>query len=268
VPALSDRAGERVCHELHVPWRDLREIHRQLVCTEKLASLGQLAAGIAHELNNPLGTILLYSGLIERKLGSGASLSNDIGLIQRETQRCKRIVAGLLNFARQNRMHFSRCRLNEFTAEVIGKSFDAEALAEKKIQLSFVEAKAEAIDADIDRDQMTQVLVNLVQNGIEALGEEGGSVEVSLSYSEERDRVRLAVRDNGCGIPPEDHDRVFQPFFTTKNIGRGTGLGLAITYGIVKMHHGSIWFESTPGCGATFFIELPVSQARQIRSMT
>ena len=236
------------------------------MCTEKLASLRQLAAGIAHELNNPLGTILLYSGLIERKLGSGASLSNDIGLIQRETQRCKRIVAGLLNFARQNRMHFSRCRLNEFTAEVIGKSFDAEALAEKKIQLSFVEAKAEAIDADIDRDQMTQVLVNLVQNGIEALGEEGGSVEVSLSYSEERDRVRLAVRDNGCGIPPEDHDRVFQPFFTTKNIGAyraGSGYNVRHCQNASRFHMVRI----DPGCGATF-IELPVSQARQIRSMT
>jgi signal transduction histidine kinase len=78
----------------------------------------------------------------------------------------------------------------------------------------------------------------------------------------------LAVRDDGCGIPAEDHDRIFQPFFTTKSIGRGTGLGLAITYGIVKMHHGSIWFESAPGEGATFFIELPASQARQTRSMT
>jgi signal transduction histidine kinase len=84
----------------------------------------------------------------------------------------------------------------------------------------------------------------------------------------DRDRVRITVLDNGCGIPAEDHERVFQPFFTTKSIGRGTGLGLAITYGIVKMHRGSIWFESASGSGAVFFIELHVSQARQIRSMT
>jgi signal transduction histidine kinase len=236
------------------------------VSTEKLASLGQLAAGIAHELNNPLGTILLYSGLIERKLGSSANVANDIDLVQKETQRCKRIVAGLLDFARQNRVHFATTRLNEFVAEVLEKSFNAAELANKNIHVGF--ESTNPIDADIDRDQMTQVLVNLLQNGIEALGERGGKVTVSLSHLEERDRIRIAVRDDGCGIPPEDHDRVFQPFFTTKSIGRGTGLGLAITYGIVKMHHGSIWFESAPGNGATFFIELPISQARQTRSMT
>jgi signal transduction histidine kinase/iron only hydrogenase large subunit-like protein len=266
LPFLIDQA-ERVCNELHVPWRDLREIHRQLVSTEKLASLGQLAAGIAHELNNPLGTILLYAGLIERKLGGTELVAKDIDLVQKETQRCKRIVAGLLDFARQNRVRFTRVRLHELVAEVIGKSFNAAALAPRNVRLHF-EAPAEPIDADIDRDQMTQVLVNLVQNGLEALGDRGGNVVVSLTHSEDRDRVRIAVRDDGCGIPAEDHDRVFQPFFTTKSIGRGTGLGLAITYGIVKMHHGTIWFESTPGNGATFFIELPRSQARQTRSMT
>jgi signal transduction histidine kinase/iron only hydrogenase large subunit-like protein len=266
LPFLIDQA-ERVCNELHVPWRDLREIHRQLVSTEKLASLGQLAAGIAHELNNPLGTILLYSGLIERKLRGTPQVAADIDLVQKETQRCKRIVSGLLDFARQNRVRFTSCRLNEFIAELMEKSFDASSLAQKNIRLAF-EAGADPVDADIDRDQITQALVNLIQNGIEAMGNRGGNVLVSLALSEGRDRVRITVRDNGCGIPQEDHDRVFQPFFTTKSIGRGTGLGLAITYGIVKMHHGSIWFESAPENGAAFFVELPVSQARQTRSMT
>ena len=266
LPFLIDQA-ERVCHELHVPWRDLREIHRQLVSTEKLASLGQLAAGIAHELNNPLGTILLYSGLIERKLRGTQLVANDIDLVQKETQRCKRIVAGLLDFARQNRARFAPCRLNEFVADVIGKSFNAEELSGRNVRLG-VDSGAEPIDADIDRDQMTQVLVNLVQNGIEALGDRGGRVTVSLAQADEHNRVRIAVRDDGCGIPAEDHDRVFQPFFTTKSIGRGTGLGLAIAYGIVKMHRGSIWFESAPGSGTTFFIELPASQTRPARSIT
>jgi signal transduction histidine kinase len=235
--------------------------------TEKLASLGQLAAGIAHELNNPLGTILLYSGLIERKLRGVEIVANDIDLVQKETQRCKRIVAGLLDFARQNRVRFSPCRLDEFVADVLARSFNSEELGSRNIRLA-LDQGTERVDADIDHDQMTQVFVNLVQNGIEALGERGGNVTVSLARAGEHNRVRAAVRDSGCGIPPEDHDRVFQPFFTTKNIGRGTGLGLAIAYGIVKMHHGSIWFESGPGIGTTFFIELPVSQARQTRSMT
>jgi two-component system NtrC family sensor kinase len=265
LPFLIEQA-ERVCNELHVPWRDLREIHRQLVSTEKLASLGQLAAGIAHELNNPLGTILLYAGLIERKLGGAPLVASDIDLVQKETQRCKRIVSGLLDFARQNRLRFSPCRLNELAAEVLGKSFDDSGLAGRNIRLR-LDVGPEPVEADVDRDQMTQVLVNLVRNGIEALGESGGTVTVSLAHSAERDRVRVVVRDTGCGIPAEDHDRVFQPFFTTKSIGRGTGLGLAITYGIVKMHHGSIWFESAHGSGTAFFIELPVSQARQTRSI-
>lgn len=266
LPFVIDQA-ERVCHELHVPWRDLREIHRQLVSTEKLASLGQLAAGIAHELNNPLGTILLYTGLIERKLGQSPLVAPDLRLVQEETQRCKRIVGGLLDFARQNRTQFNCCQLQEFISEVLHKSFDKDLLAQAGTHLVF-EAPSGDIAADIDRDQMTQVLVNLVRNGIEALGEQGGRVTIHLDTVPQRDRVLLIVRDTGCGIPPQDHERVFQPFFTTKSLGRGTGLGLPIAYGIVKMHRGTIWFESSVGLGTAFFIELPVSQARQTRSLS
>ena len=265
LPFLIDQA-ERVCNELRLPWKDFREIHRQLVSNEKLASLGQLAAGIAHELNNPLGTILLYAGLIERKLGGESKVSGDIDLVQKETQRCKRIVAGLLDFARQNRLRFTRSRMDTYIEEVVSNSFNTEALASKGVRLRF-EAGEESVEADVDRDQLMQVLVNIIQNGIDALGERGGEVVATSGYSEDRNRIRITVRDTGCGIPPEDHDRVFQPFFTTKNIGKGTGLGLAIAYGIVKIHQGTIWFESAPGTGTTFFIELPLVQARQLGSV-
>ena len=264
LPFLIEQA-ERVCNELHLPWKDFREIHRQLISTEKLASLGQLAAGIAHELNNPLGTILLYTGLIERKLGGESKVSGDIELVQKETQRCKRIVAGLLDFARQNRLRFTRSRMDTYIKEVVANSFNTDELSSKGVRLR-LETGEDQIEADIDRDQLTQVLVNLIQNGIDAMGERGGEIVVATGYSEGRNRVRISVRDTGCGIPKEDHDRVFQPFFTTKNIGRGTGLGLAITYGIVKIHQGTIWFESTPGTGTTFFIELPLTQAFQTGS--
>lgn len=264
MPFLIDQA-ERVCNELHLPWKDVREIHKQLISTEKLASLGQLAAGIAHELNNPLGTILLYTGLIERKLGGESKVSGDIDLVQKETQRCKRIVSGLLNFARQNRLQFTRIRMNAYIEEVAAKSFDTESLTAKGIRLR-TETGEEQIDADVDSDQLTQVLVNLIQNGIDALGEKGGEVVVTLGFTEGRNRIRITVRDTGCGIPAEDQDRVFQPFFSTKNIGRGTGLGLAIAYGIVKIHQGTIWLESAPGTGTTFFLELPIMQARQMAS--
>ncbi|HSW39231.1 MAG TPA: ATP-binding protein, partial [Acidobacteriota bacterium] len=266
LPFLIEQA-ERVCNELRVPWSNLREIHKQLVSTEKLASLGQLAAGIAHELNNPLGTILLYAGLIERKLAADKTVAEDINLVQKETQRCKRIVAGLLDFARQNRVRFTTCRMNDFIVETVTTSFSLAELAAKKIEVHFDTGK-EAVDADIDTDQMKQVLINLVQNSIEAIGDRRGNITLSLEYVGERERVRITVKDDGRGIPAEDHERVFQPFFTTKSIGRGTGLGLSIAYGIVKMHNGTIWFESVRGSGAVFFIELPVSQARQTRSMT
>jgi len=264
LPFLIDQA-ERVCDELHVPWNDFREIHQQLISTEKLASLGQLAAGIAHELNNPLGTILLYTGLIERKLGGESKVSKDIELVQKEIQRCKRIVAGLLDFARQNRLRFTHSRMNEYINEVVSHSFNIESLASKGVCLR-VETGEAPIDADVDRDQLTQVFINLIQNGIDALGDSGGEVVIALSNPEGSNRIRITVRDTGCGIPREDQDRVFQPFFSTKNIGRGTGLGLAISYGIVKIHQGTIWFESTLGKGTTFFIELPIAQARQMEN--
>jgi len=261
LPFVIDQA-ERVCHELHVPWRDLREIHRQLVSTEKLASLGQLAAGIAHELNNPLGTILLYTGLLDRKLGPMSSVAQDLKLVADETQRCKRIVSGLLDFARQNRTNFVKCRIDVLIRDLLEKSFDRRSLLANGTSLVF-ESPPEGITAEVDRDQLTQLLVNLVGNGLEALDDGVGEVKVSLGSVPERERVLIVVRDTGCGIPSEEHERIFQPFFTTKSLGRGTGLGLPIAYGIVKMHRGSIWFESDVGMGTAFFIELPLNQAQR-----
>jgi signal transduction histidine kinase len=124
------------------------------------------------------------------------------------------------------------------------------------------------LQADLDRDQMTQVLVNLLKNGVEAMEGRSGTVRLSAYEMPEHHRVHFTVSDEGCGIPAGAQDKVFQPFFTTKSIGKGTGLGLPISYGIVKMHGGTIWFESEPDHGTTFHVEIPITHAAGEKPLT
>jgi len=265
LPFMIEQA-ERVCHELKVPWSEIRQVHRHLINTEKLASMGQLAAGVAHELNNPLGTILLYTNLLHRKLSERTDLSHDLKLLVDEAQRCKKIVGGLLDFARQNRVRMEPLNLGEFLRKILMDSFDATRLAEKNIRLIY-EGSSPGPLADGDRDQLTQVIVNLIKNAIEATGAKGGEIRVNAVELPEQDRVKISVSDQGCGIPPEDRERVFQPFFTTKSIGKGVGLGLPICYGIIKMHRGNIWYDSVVGEGTVFHIEIPKTQSVAGRSL-
>ncbi len=255
-------AAERVCQELKLPWLELREVQGHLVNTEKLASLGQMAAGIAHELNNPLGTILLYTGIVRRKLEGRDDLAHDLDLLADESQRCKRIIGSLLDFARQNRVKLERVQVLRLFHDVVEETSFAN--RDSHVRVSVV--AAEDLEVDVDRDQMRQVLGNLFKNAVEAMEGREGSVTLRAVHREEG-HVRLSVTDEGSGIPPEARDKIFQPFFTTKRIGRGTGLGLPISYGIVKMHHGRIWVESETGVGTTVFIELPRHRAAATRSV-
>ena len=265
LPFMIEQA-ERVCHELKMPWTEIRLVHRHLVNTEKLASMGQLAAGVAHELNNPLGTILLYTSLLQRKLKERDDLSHDLNLLIEESNRCKKIVGGLLDFARQNRVRMETVDLGELLQRVMTVSFDSSKLAQKGIRL-IREEDPPPPAADVDRDQLTQVIVNLIKNAIESMEGKGGEVRVKAEDLPETGRVHIAVSDQGYGIPSEDRERIFQPFFTTKSIGKGVGLGLPICYGIVKMHRGNIWYDSVIGQGTTFHIELPKTQSMSGRSL-
>jgi len=248
--------SERVCHELNVPWTDLRDVHRHLINSEKLASMGQMAAGVAHELNNPLSTILLYAHILQRKLNDREDLGHDLKLMAEESERCKRIISNLLDFARQSRLRVETTSLDTLVASVIdGALSNAHPAAGAEVEI--VADVPSSLQADIDRDQMTQVLLNLIKNGVEAMEGRSGRVQVSARAIPETDRVRFSVSDQGNGIAAGAEDKVFQPFFTTKSIGKGTGLGLPISYGIVKMHNGNIWFESDPGKGTTFHVEIP-----------
>jgi iron only hydrogenase large subunit-like protein/nitrogen-specific signal transduction histidine kinase len=227
--------------------------------SEKLAGMGQLSAGIAHELNNPLGVITMYSNILKEELQADDPMQKDLELIVEQANRCKKIVGGLLNFARKNQVNFTESDINNLTENSI-KSV----LAPANIKISL---KSDVRDpmAWLDYDQMSQVLTNLAKNAVEALPD-GGYIRIELKDTPEQ--VIFQLTDDGIGISKENMDRVFTPFFTTKGPGKGTGLGLPIIYGIVKMHKGDITVQSNADphegpTGTTFRITLPRQRPQQ-----
>ncbi len=224
-----------------------------LMQSEKLASMGQLAAGVAHEVNNPLGVVLMYAHLLLDEFGGDPKIRDDLSMIAEQADRCKKIVAGLLHFSRQNRAVMEPVDLPELAARTVKALRLPESIT---VQLS---GKMEDPVLEADPDQIAQVLTNLVSNAVAAMNDRG---ILGIQCLDDGPRVKMVVSDTGCGIPKENMGKIFEPFFTTKQIGRGTGLGLAITYGIVKMHYGDIRVESNadPGAGPTgtiFTVALP-----------
>lgn len=246
--------------EMHASIKDLAisneklaKMQQALKHSEKLAHMGQLSAGIAHELNNPLGVVLMYSNILLDECNSDDPLRKDLELISAQAERCKKIVSGLLNFARKNQVKVEQIDLKKLAEDSISS-----VVIPKNISTS-VTCKAKNCQAELDYEQMMQVLTNLNKNAVEAMPN-GGSLTVEVDDS--NDEIIFNVIDTGLGIPEENMDKLFTPFFTTKGIGKGTGLGLATTYGIVKMHKGRIEVDSnidpTKGpTGTTFRIIIP-----------
>jgi two-component system NtrC family sensor kinase len=231
----------------------LQTTQDQLVHTEKLASLGQLAAGVAHELNNPLGTILLYSDILLRERPEHDPHYADLKMIVSETKRCKRIVGDLLNFARQQQVTAQPTNVHELIRELI----DLAPRRVKTVTVNFVtEFDPNLPTIDADTAQLRQVFLNLMTNAVEAMPQ-GGTLTVRTRTAPPG-MITVEIQDTGVGIAPENLSKLFTPFFTTKPIGKGTGLGLAIVYGIIKMHRGQINAKSQPGQGTTFILTLPV----------
>ncbi len=221
--------------------------------SEKLAHMGQLSAGIAHELNNPLGVITMYSNILMDEAPDGDPVREDLRLIVEQADRCKKIVSGLLNFARKNQVSLSETDVVKFAQHSLNSIVKPDSVA-----FQFVSKIANPV-ASLDIDQMMQVLTNLEKNAIEAMPG-GGTLTVGVEGDESE--VTFCVTDTGIGIPKENMDKLFTPFFTTKEMGKGTGLGLALIYGIVKMHKGKIHVDSvsdpTEGpTGTTFRITIP-----------
>jgi len=235
---------------------EARTLQSQVAQADKLAAIGQLAGGVAHEVNNPLGGILAFAQLLKRQLGEGSAGREEVAEIEQSALRCKRIVEGLLRFSRLARPEERRpAQLNDVVDETV-------LLVVRQYSVAGV-----TIVTDLGRDlppvlcntnQIQQVLLNLLQNAFDAMPA-GGGIQVKTVAT--RDAVALTVSDEGSGIHPENLPRIFEPFFTTKAEGKGTGLGLAVSAGIVRGHGGKITVASTPGTGTTFFVSLPVVDA-------
>jgi signal transduction histidine kinase/NAD-dependent dihydropyrimidine dehydrogenase PreA subunit len=247
---------EDTCQELKRSHEDLASAQKLLVHSERLASMGQLSAGVAHELNNPLGTVLLYSHMMLRQVPGDDPRRADLEMVVSEATRCKTIVRGLLDFARQSRVNKAPVELGELFDDVA--RIMQPRLAGGRVRLG-IELAPGLSAVMMDAAQIKQVLINLVGNGLDACGEQGEVVLRACLAGDGR-WVVIEVQDDGCGIPPEHMPKLFNPFFTTKEPTRGTGLGLAIAYGVVKMHAGDISAQSKPGQGTTFRVRLPLAR--------
>jgi iron only hydrogenase large subunit-like protein/nitrogen-specific signal transduction histidine kinase len=240
-------------NELAVSNEKLFSVQQTLRQTEKLAHMGQLSAGIAHELNNPLGVVIMYSNILLEEAEADSPLKTDLKLIVEQAQRCKTIVGGLLNFARKNQVSKTETDLNDLIRLSISS-----VIIPDNVHIDMDSNMKDPL-AEIDKEQMTQVVTNLIKNAFEAMPR-GGRINISLEDTEPD--VTIKISDTGTGINPDDLQKVFEPFFTTKGIGKGTGLGLATAYGVVKMHKGNIKVESNAEpskgqTGTTFTITLP-----------
>ena len=261
IPMWADTTGS-VSHVITVGEEvtDRVQANRAVARAEKLAAVGRLAAGVVHEINNPLATISACAESLEARVSEGAfdgssaleDLRDYLGLIRSEAFRCKSITMGLLDFSRTRTSDHVTIDL----ADVIRSA--ARLLSHQK-RTSAVEFQLEIADdlAHVSGDpgQLQQALIALATNALDAMSESGGVL--TLSARNEGDKVMLEVSDTGIGIAPENLTKIFEPFFTTKEIGRGTGLGLAVCYGILTEHGGTLNVQSTLGTGTTFTITLP-----------
>jgi len=239
--------------ELNISNEKLAHVQEALRHSEKLAGMGQLSAGIAHELNNPLGVITVYSNILREELPADSPMLQDIDLIVEQADRCRKIVGGLLNFARKNQLNLSESNVVKLARHSIDSVIIPD---EVTVRLN---TKITDPLANLDYDQMTQVFTNLLKNAVEAMTGKG---EITFDVFDSADQFTISISDNGSGIQAENMDKLFTPFFTTKGLGKGTGLGLPIIYGIVKMHKGDVIVKSNVDplsgpTGTTFTITIP-----------
>ncbi len=246
--------------------RELKRAHEHALHTEKMASIGKMAAVLAHEINNPLSGILTYAKLLHKWVDQD-SVSKDrrkeildsLDLIASESRRCGDLVKNLLTFSRTTPMNLQAANLNQ----VIDRSLR---LVQHQLDLAGIHVQPE-LDASLpqvvcDAAQIEQVLLALIMNALDAMPQ-GGNLWITTKSQGDPNQVRIVVRDDGSGIPPEVLSRIFEPFLTTKETGRGVGLGLAISHSIMERHNGNIEVESEPGRGTTFTVILPWEEEDQ-----
>jgi len=265
---LSDWA-HRLEEEVENKTRDLTLAQAQIVRSEKLSSIGLLAAGVAHELNSPLMGILTFAQLVAKRMPGDSQEKRDLEVIVTQTDRCATIIRQLLDFSRERPPEKKRQDVHVVLEQAV-------ALVERQALFLNIEIERD-FDPDVppilmDTSQMQQVFLNLLVNAGEAMPDGGrltirtrATVSAARAESKARqaapDQVEIVLRDTGTGIPPENIDKIFDPFFTSKDVGQGTGLGLAVSYGIIEQHGGTLDVESTLGEGAAFTIKLPAGRS-------
>ena len=258
LPYTIDRLHS-LLEELNISNKELQDAQEALKKTEKLATMGQLSAGIAHELNNPLGVIIMYANILYDECPPDDPKRKDLEMIVSQAERCRQIVRGLLNFARKNQVQYEKIAIEELFNKATHSVVVPENIEVK------INVNPPTLEANIDVEQMLQVITNLIQNSIDAINSNKG--EIILEAQTKDNYLVMTVYDNGIGIPNNNLTKIFEPFFTTKPVGKGTGLGLATVYGIIKMHKGKIEVESNadPTKGPTytkFFIFIPQGKGK------
>jgi two-component system NtrC family sensor kinase len=242
-------------HRVQERTQELQRVQDQLIRAGKMAALGELAAGVAHEINNPLTGVLTFSSLMLKKADENHPWRKDLETIVQQTTRCRNIVKGLLDFARQRKPD--------------KKEWDIHTLLDRTVTLVENQARFQNIKIVkefktgipmlfVDGDQIQQVFMNILLNAADAMGGDGGNLSIKTNLKD--GLAEVSFTDTGCGISKEHLSKLFDPFFTTKETGKGTGLGLAISYGIVQSHGGDIEVESQMGKGSTFRIKLPIEK--------
>lgn len=241
--AVYDDAGEFIgCEGIAKDLTRVKTMMAQLASSEKMASVGQMAAGVAHEINTPLGVILGYAQLLMDDFPSDTDEGESLAVIERQTKACRKIVADLLKFSRQAESAREDISLNEIVTDVL-------AVTEHSLNMDHIRVHQD-LDQDLetivgDTEKLRQVFINFINNAHHAMEEQGGGdLYVSTSNRNENKEIVVTVRDTGHGIPEKVRSNIFDPFFTTKPVGKGTGLGLSVSYGIVQEHGGSIEVES------------------------
>lgn len=238
---------------------EIMKAHDQLINAEKLASLGRMAAGVAHELNSPLTGIVTFAHLmLKRTPPENKQDIEDLEVIIEQAERCSKIIKGLLGFSRKTTSEKALVNINSLTESTISMVRNQAKFHNIKFSLNFDDSIPQVTT---DPNQLQQVFINLLINAADAMNERGQvtvATRVISDSSSDKKYVEIEFTDTGPGIPEENLGRVFEPFFTTKPVGKGTGLGLAVSYGIIRKHGGNIFVRSEMGKGASFFVRLPV----------
>ena len=248
-----NRLGKSLLDRDRALWENTQ---RQLERSDRLAAVGHLAAGVAHEINNPLTGVLTFACLLLEEQDLPETVREDLQTIVHETTRCRQIVRNLLDFARETTPQISLVSINQ----LLGKTLNIVRKQSLFLNVTIEEQlRPDLPEIPTDTNQLEQVIMNLVLNAAEAMPD-GGKLTISTNYGADRRFIKISIQDTGIGIPKDDLERIFDPFYTTKAPGKGTGLGLATSYGIVQAHKGTITVTSQVGEGSTFEINLPVAQ--------